>query len=249
MEILVLYYLPMKKLILLLGICVLASCSQEPAELLHLDSGWEYAPRETTHDDFSPLTGEQLHSLEDLLPEGEGVLWLKREFKKPSEKVLAGSELLGLFLGRITMADVTYLNGRVIGRTGRFPPDFFSEWNTYRHYTFPTDLLRERNTLLVKVYVGHEGALVDAPFLAAPQLSARHWRRQTFFANYLNMGISLVMKAGTGVRQPGNPPGTGSSCYQRASWRRSGSGKLHSGCPADCRLSADGGTPACRSET
>ncbi|MFW5710950.1 MAG: PP2C family protein-serine/threonine phosphatase [Spirochaetota bacterium] len=158
-----------------------------------MDRGWEYAPQETTHDDFSPLTGEQLHSLEDLLPEGEGVLWLKKEFKKPSQKVLADSELLGLFLGRITMADVTYLNGRVIGRTGRFAPDFFSEWNTYRHYTFPADLLRERNTLLVKVYVGHEGALVDAPFLAPPQVSGRHWRRQTFFANYLNMGISLVM--------------------------------------------------------
>ncbi len=183
----------MKKLILLLSIWVLASCSQETAEVLHLDHGWEYTLQATALKDFVSLTAEQLHSLEDLLPDGEGVLWLKYEFGNPSEEVLAGSELVGLFLGRITMADLTYLNGRAIGQTGRFPPNFFSEWNTYRHYTFPAELLRERNTLLIKVYVGHEGALVDTPFIAAPQMSARHWRLQTFLANYLNMAISLVM--------------------------------------------------------
>lgn len=180
-------------------ILLLAGCGQDSVEVFPLQQ-WEYAasPTELSLEQvdelaFEPLPPEQQRSLERLIPGGDGYIWLRTGFSRPPARLTAGQDLLGLFLGRITMADITYLNGVAIGQTGRFPPEFFSEWNTFRHYTFAPELLQEQNTLLIQIYVGHEGAIVGDAYIGQTTTTGFYWRLNTFVGSYLNMGISLVM--------------------------------------------------------
>jgi hypothetical protein len=97
---------------------------------------------------FKPLqTASDLHTS---VPNYEGFLWLRHDFTIPSS--FANMPLLGVLLGRIMIADETYFNGELIGSTGQFPPNFFSEWNKYRLYMLPKSLLKvnEENILLIK---------------------------------------------------------------------------------------------------
>lgn len=54
-----------------------------------------------------------------------------------------------------------YLNGELIGRTGSFPPEWFSDWNRDRQYDIPAKLVRwdGKNELLIQIYVNYEGQM------------------------------------------------------------------------------------------
>lgn len=194
-------------------ILMLSACAgMDDSAVTLIDGQWGYKPAtaEQTPDElqqegFSLLSEEERLNLERVVPGGEGFVWLRYVFDAPeglvagnavpdSAGVESGSALAGVYLGRITMADETFINGYPVGRTGSFPPDVFSEWNTYRHYTVASRVLdRSDNTLLVRVYVGHEGALVDTPVIGNPEYTEALWRRNTFIATYLNMAIALVL--------------------------------------------------------
>jgi hypothetical protein len=64
----------------------------------------------------------------------EGILWLRKTVS--IDKAMEG-EKLGLVMGSIGNADVTYFNGEKIGSLGSFPPDEHSMWNHPRHYSVP----------------------------------------------------------------------------------------------------------------
>jgi AraC-like DNA-binding protein len=61
---------------------------------------------------------------------------------------------LGLILGTISHADVTFFNGVKIGATGSFPDDVHSMWNFPRHYLIPHQLVRfgSENVIAVRIY-------------------------------------------------------------------------------------------------
>ena len=64
---------------------------------------------------------------------------------------------LKLFLGKIDDVDEVYLNGRMIGKTGEFPPEYRSEYSNYRVYSLYKDRLNwdgEDNVLAIRVYDG-----------------------------------------------------------------------------------------------
>ncbi len=61
---------------------------------------------------------------------------------------------LKLPVGTIDDADVTFFNGKEVGRTGGFPPKFKCAWNEERHYVVPAKLVRfgEENVIAVQVF-------------------------------------------------------------------------------------------------
>lgn len=69
-----------------------------------------------------------------------------------------------LSLGRIDDCDEVYFNGKLVGFSGTFPPDFSTAYNVYRKYVIPAQYVNigRYNTIVVKVYDGErEGGIVD----------------------------------------------------------------------------------------
>jgi alpha-L-fucosidase len=73
---------------------------------------------------------------------------------------------LVLPLGKIDDADITYFNGKEIGRMGTFPPQEQTAWNRVRRYEVPAELIHfgKDNVIAIRVYNGTGGAgLYDGP--------------------------------------------------------------------------------------
>lgn len=71
-----------------------------------------------------------------------------------------------LVLGRIDDVDEVFVNGRKIGSTGKFPPDYVSAYNQDRTYLIPAGTWKRGagNVIAVRVYdAGGEGGMVDGP--------------------------------------------------------------------------------------
>jgi hypothetical protein len=71
-----------------------------------------------------------------------------------------------LMLGRIDDADEVYLNGKEIGKSGKFPPDFVTAYDRERKYIIPAGYLKEdaENVISVKVYDSYlSGGITAGP--------------------------------------------------------------------------------------
>ncbi len=135
---------------------------------------------------------DSLIQLEKLLPEKEGFIWLRTEFVVPSEML---SKELYLSLGRITMADETYVNGHLVGKMGKFPPDYFSEWNSFRLYPVSSSVLfpNRENVLMIKIYINAEGALQGTPALLEKSLALEDYNYNTAINSTINALISFLL--------------------------------------------------------
>lgn len=90
-----------------------------------------------------------------------GYAWYRKSF---SIKEIPSNTTLYLLLGRIDDVDVVYLNGREIGKSGKFPPEFKTAYDRERKYSIPTDLLKPdaENVISVKVYDSYlSGGITD----------------------------------------------------------------------------------------
>jgi cephalosporin-C deacetylase-like acetyl esterase len=71
-----------------------------------------------------------------------------------------------LNLGKIDDADVTYVNGHIVGQTGKLPPDYASAYDVQRSYIIPPVYIAwdKKNTIAVRVYdPGGDGGLYGGP--------------------------------------------------------------------------------------
>jgi len=186
-------------LIFLVAVCWQSCGSRAEAPVVvHLDGPWYRASGhasdtilDTAAYPFEAISRSELQNLAKLLPATQGYLWLRTSFAVPET---LHDKQLGLFLGRITMADQTWLNGSLIGAEGSFPPRVWSAWNVFRNYSVPTNLLYHNrdNTLLIKVYVGGEGSLADKPFLAEKQRTdLSYWSK--LLSNVLINGMAATL--------------------------------------------------------
>lgn len=79
-----------------------------------------------------------------------GYAWYRKTFEIP--KQLIGSNFI-LNLGYVDDADQTFINGKLIGVSGSFPPWFMTAYDAYRNYYIPKEILNEgRNTIAIRVY-------------------------------------------------------------------------------------------------
>lgn len=81
----------------------------------------------------------------------DGYAWYRVNFELDGDVNLGA---LSIELGYIDDADEVYINGKLVGFSGGFPPDFYTAYNAYRKYPIPTEVINERgiNTIAVRVY-------------------------------------------------------------------------------------------------
>ncbi len=89
----------------------------------------------------------------------DGFAWYRKQFD--------GSGLpegpLALDLGYIDDCDEVYLNGKLIGYSGSFPPKFYTAYDAHREYAIPEDILNRNgpNIIAVRIFdVTLEGGMV-----------------------------------------------------------------------------------------
>lgn len=71
-----------------------------------------------------------------------------------------------LMLGRIDDAEVVYLNGKILGSNGSFPPDMITAYGNLRKYNIPAGYLNENgeNVIAVRVYdTQMDGGIINGP--------------------------------------------------------------------------------------
>jgi cephalosporin-C deacetylase len=97
-----------------------------------------------------------------------GYAWYRATFVIPSSMKVKAMKYGGfmLHLGKIDDADITWFNGKEIGRMGVFPPAYESAWADQRQYPISVDMILwdQPNTIAVKVFdsIGG-GGLYDGP--------------------------------------------------------------------------------------
>ena len=92
-----------------------SSCSsQNNSERIDLTKDWEYAlsEKEVQEGKFSVLEASKLANLEELVPQKMGYIWLRKNFTVPAS---LQDKTLGIYLGRIALADKTFVNGVFVG--------------------------------------------------------------------------------------------------------------------------------------
>jgi hypothetical protein len=91
-------------------------------------------------------------------PDYNGFAWYRKSFEIPAN--LADEKLI-FMLGRIDDSDQTFLNGVLIGQTGRIKLDEEAWWGSYmaeRAYYLPSDLLKRGQPNVIAVRVLDTGA-------------------------------------------------------------------------------------------
>lgn len=79
-----------------------------------------------------------------------GYAWYRRDFNIP-EEVIGFS--LKANLGFIDDVDEVYLNGKLIGKSGDFPPNYNTAYNSFRAYPIPQDYVNKgSNYIAVRVF-------------------------------------------------------------------------------------------------
>ncbi len=97
--------------------------------------------------------------------------WYRIKIIIPSSLKINNGKGLKLKLGKIDDVDQTYFNGKLIGETGSFPPDFVTQWEKQRVYTIPENIVNwdKENVIAVRVYnsIGGMG-MWDGPYNMEP---------------------------------------------------------------------------------
>jgi GH15 family glucan-1,4-alpha-glucosidase len=94
------------------------------------------------------------HWEEQGYPGYDGIAWYRTHFSVLPAMLRQEVVLLA---GVIDDADETWVNGVLVGKTGKFPPDDQSAWDFPRAYILPKGLLKAQNTLAIRVYDGVGG--------------------------------------------------------------------------------------------
>jgi sialate O-acetylesterase len=156
-----------------LGALLLAAASSVPAyadnspfgddawkRIVRLSGDWKFSVGDSADwaaPGFSDKDWATIHAPAEWQSEGyqdyNGFAWYRKTFTYP-----AGHEkdTVYLSLGRVDDVDQVYLNGRLIGATGQFPPKYASAYDQARVYEVPTGLLTpgRDNVIAVRVYDG-----------------------------------------------------------------------------------------------
>ncbi|MEZ4745574.1 MAG: beta galactosidase jelly roll domain-containing protein [Calditrichia bacterium] len=110
----------------------------------------------------------------------DGYAWYRKNVQIPAE---FGKQKLVLLLGQIDDLDETYFNGKLIGRTGerlgRRKPDVRgNEWQIYRAYEIPNELINYdgNNLIAVRVYDDiYDGGIYNGPVAIVTEDAIDRW--------------------------------------------------------------------------
>jgi serine phosphatase RsbU (regulator of sigma subunit) len=147
-------------------LCVLLSCAAARADEgmeLDLSGSWKYCFIQSEKD-YPPNEGAAWETV--TIPNRYlfETIAVKRNIKRGYilyRKTVSLKEdiprTLAFQAGEIMNSDIVYINGKKIGKTGMFPPDFKSGWSKFRHYPIPPGLLKKgENTVDIVNYFDAE---------------------------------------------------------------------------------------------
>jgi sialate O-acetylesterase len=92
-----------------------------------------------------------------------GYAWYRKTFQIGT---IPRNSPVYLMLGRIDDVDAVYLNGKLLGRNGKFPPEMETAYGNMRKYNVSAGYLNENgeNTIAIRVFdTQMEGGIVDGP--------------------------------------------------------------------------------------
>ncbi len=143
------------------------SFSQDFHRLVDLEGHWRFSIGDNANwsdPDYDDSHWEYIRvpkSWEDQGFHGyDGYAWYRNKVKLPENHANAS---LYLKLGYIDDVDKVYINGRKIGQTGLFPPQYTTAYNAHRIYAIPGNVMRDDGyiTIAVKVFdEGGEGGII-----------------------------------------------------------------------------------------
>ena len=178
----------------LLLVFLFSSCGVQKSDTkINLSEGWRYTVSEESakKGEYSYFDNNYLANLDVLVPQKRGYIWLRKTFDIPDE---LKNQDLGVYLGRISLADESFINGAFIGSEGTFPPEEFSAWNTARFYVIPKELLGEgENVLTVKIWVDGEGSIVSKPFISSVETAKKAAIREKLWNSEINLLFAFLM--------------------------------------------------------
>lgn len=121
------------------------------------DPGWADPNVETTDWDWLKVPGRW----ENNYPDYNGYAWYRRTFNLNMVPQRAN---VVLFLGYIDDVDEVFINGKKVGQSGSFFPEFVTAFNVERRYVVPLSLLKKTgNVIAVRVYDEYrDGGIVRA---------------------------------------------------------------------------------------
>ncbi len=168
---------------------IFVSCSNSEYEKILLMDNLYVSTDEVT---YEAISAEETKNLAELLPDREGLVWLKTYFTVPDS---LRYDDLAFYAGRPQLADKVFINGQAIGRGGNLPPNGFSAGLGFRAYDIPKPLLDldGPNSLKMCIWVSGNGGLDTDIFIAEEERT--HYRAdvQNFFYTKLTMVYSFVM--------------------------------------------------------
>ena len=175
--------------------CLFLLPAVAPGLDLKTHARWEYAigSAEQRPDDADSLrfaTLPRFDRLERLVQGGIGYLWIRAVYQRPAE--LLGKEA-AILTGAAIVADETFLDGEKIGSGGRFPPAFFNDWNDVRVWRLPPAAFPKTDTLLIRLYVHHQGAIGSVVEIGEASSFGFRQRLGNFFGKELNMALALLL--------------------------------------------------------
>ncbi|MGE4232058.1 MAG: ATP-binding protein [Bacteriovoracia bacterium] len=115
-----------------------------------IPTNWEFklTPNEAIRPTYQPTDWKKTLPL--LKREYQGYI----EYRVNFQLAALPSEEIGIYLGQIGDVDRTYVNGRLVGKTGQFPPRYQQYIDSHRVYLLPLDVLKIGvNELRVVTYV------------------------------------------------------------------------------------------------
>jgi len=93
----------------------------------------------------------------------DGFAWYRITFIV-SDQLLRSDTPRYLVAGFIDDVDQVFLNGALMGQTGKFPPEYTTEYSALRKYKIPPESLRKKNVLAIRVYDdGGPGGIYRGP--------------------------------------------------------------------------------------
>ncbi len=144
------------------------SFSKDWDRLINLQRNWKFSigdNKEWASSKFNDSQWEKIYVPSSWENEGfngyNGYAWYRITFDMP--RGYYGGTLY-LSLGRIDDVDETYFNGKLIGRSGSFPPDYQTTYYAFRRYPIPEEYINISgdNVIAVRVYDSElEGGIVE----------------------------------------------------------------------------------------
>ncbi|MCE1188136.1 MAG: glycoside hydrolase family 15 protein [Ignavibacteria bacterium] len=170
----------MKKIITLIFVVASIIFAQNTQQitgkwLFHPGDNVIFADKNLSDNDWSPIQVPG-HWENQGYSNLDGFAWYRLHFSVANIKP---GQTYYLLAGKIDDADETYLNGKMVGKTGKFPPEADSKWDVQRVYKISGSQLEKTNVLAIRVFdMGGPGGIPGGQFALLNEKAYKNYLKE-----------------------------------------------------------------------